>query len=632
MRLSLSTAQLSRHSKLSMTDRQKKLIARYRSTTDWVLNLKAISFLRKGYNQFLESQQVSISRNIEGMPQLALLGLVCGLLSAGVIILFRLFMESMADLFIPNGDLEGFEQLSPTMRLFLCVAGGLIVGIILQLLKPKTRNVGVLHVLERLDYHQGYLSLKNAIVQFFTAGISLATGHSVGREGPSVHLGAAAGSLLGQRLHIPNNGIRILVGSGVAAAISAAFNTPLAGVIFAMEVVIMEYTVIGFTPVIIAAVSATTLTRLTLGDANALIIPPFDANMIQELPMVAFMGGLIGCISAAFIHATMITSSLFAKQAIWVRTMLAGVITGLIAMQLPQIMGTGYDTVDQLLIGQLSLGFVLLLVVAKTFATASAIGLGIPAGLIGPTLFIGAGSGSAIGLLASNYNPELANSSYYAMLGMAAMMAATLQAPLAALIYLLELTGDQSIILPGMTAVITASLITRVFFKKSSIYRHLMLSKGLDYRNSPLSIALRRIGVASVMERNIIAQPRHISVLQAQEILKLEPRWIMLSHEHDKRKNSLLPATDIARYLNELSHNSDLSEEEVLKHEFDLHSIPAKRLDTASITIVATLQEAHETMESEQCEVLYINGAHGEAKKRIYGVITRAHIESSYKI
>ena len=615
-----------------MTDHQEVLKRRYQRTINWLINLKITVSLRSSYERFLESQQVSLSRNIEALPQLAFLGLICGLLSASVIILFHLFMTGLASPWMPQNNLEGFELLSPVQRLLLCVAGGLLVGLILQLLKPKSRNVGVMHVIERLDYHQGYMPLKNAVVQFFTAAISLVSGHSVGREGPSVHLGAAAGSILGQRLHIPNNGIRILVGSGVAAAISAAFNTPLAGVIFAMEVVIMEYTVIGFTPVIIAAVSATTLTRLTMSGASVLIIPEFNVNMVQELPMVAFMGAIIGCISALFIQTTMLASSIFSDKAIWVRTLLAGVITGLIAMQVPQIMGTGYDTIDQLLIGQLGFGLVVLLLIAKTFATASAIGLGIPAGLIGPTLFIGAGAGSAIGIIASNYNPELAASSYYAMLGMAAMMAATLQAPLAALIYLLELTGDQAIILPGMTAVITASLITRVFFKKSSIYRHLLLSKGLDYRNSPLSIALRRIGVASVMERNLIEQPRYITVLQAQEILKLEPRWVMLSHEQDKRKNSLLPATDIARYINEFRQGSKLTEDGILEHNIDLHSIPAKRLDTASITIVATLQEAHEKMQSNQCQILYIKGAHGKSKSRIYGVITREHIESSYKV
>jgi len=197
------------------------------------------------------------------------------------------------------------------------------------------------------------------------------------------------------------------------------------------------------------------------------------------------------------------------------------------------------------------------------------------------------------------------------------------------LIYLLELTANQAIILPGMTAVITASLITRVIFGKSSIYRHIMLNRGLDYRNSPLSKALRRIGVASVMERNIIQQPHQISLLQAEELLKLEPRWILLTDEQNQHRTSLLPATDIARHLQELNANNREGED---NPEMDLLRIPAKRLDTAAITIIATLQEAHEKMHSEHCNVLYITGAHGASKKRIYGVITREHIESSYRV
>jgi len=615
-----------------MPQNNDKAIVKKRTLSNRFINTKTAQFLISGYGRFIEAQQVRISKSIEGLPLLALLGLLCGLVAGAVIILFRLFMDGLASRILPDGNIEGFESLTPLMRFILCVAGGLIVGLILQAISPNRRTMGVVHVIERLDYHQGYLPFKNAIAQFFSAAISLVSGQSIGREGPSVHLGATAGSMLGRSLRIPNNGIRILIGSGVAAAIAAAFNTPLAGVIFAMEVVIMEYSVIGFTPVIISAVSATTLTRLMFGDASAFDIPPVDINTVQELPMVALMGALIACLSAAFIQTTLFTSSLFSKQAIWVRTLVAGTITGLIAIQLPQVMGTGYDTVDQLLIGQIGLGLVLLLVIAKTFTTATAIGLGIPAGLIGPTLFMGAAAGGAIGLAATIINPELAGASYYAMLGMAAMMAATLQAPLAALIYLLELTGDQAVILPGMTAVITASLITRVVFKKSSIYRHLLLIKGLDYRNSPLSRALRRIGVASVMDRKIMQQPRHVSVLQAQELLKLEPRWILLSHEQGELKNSLLPATDIARYLNEFFIENDHEKDNILEQEIDLLSIPAKRLDTTATTIVATLQEAYETMQSKQCDVLYITGVHGAAKKRIYGVVTKEHIESSYRV
>jgi CIC family chloride channel protein len=394
-----------------------------------------------------------------------------------------------------------------------------------------------------------------------------------------------------------------------------------------MEVVIMEYSVIGFTPVILAAVSATTLTRVMFGDETAFTVPDLQINSLQELPVVAFMGALIGCLAAAFIQLSLFASSLLSKQAIWIRTTLAGIITGVIAVALPEVMGTGYDTVDGILLMQVSVVTVVLLTFAKTITSAIAIGLGIPAGLIGPTLFIGAAAGGAFASAIGLIYPAIGSTAFYATLGMAAMMAAVLQAPLAALIYLLELTADHAIILPGMITVITASLITRVVFGKSSIYQHLMLARGLDYRNSSLSRALRRIGVASVMERNIIQQPRMISRAVAEQILKQEPRWILLTNDDNERKTCLLPATDLARYIIQLNTQTDPN-----KQDLDLLKIPAKRIDTAATTIVATLQEAHELMQAEQCEVLFIRGAHGESKQRIYGVITREHIESSYRV
>ncbi len=561
---------------------------------------------------------------------LAILGLASGVVCGGIIILFRLAVDQSTAALMPNGEAEGFESLSGTSRFLLCVLGGLAVGIFLHFMKAKARNVGVVHVLERLDYHQGHLPVRSAVVQFVVGTLALVSGQSVGREGPSVHLGAAGGSALGRLLRIPNNGVRILVGCGVAAAISAAFNTPLAGVIFAMEVVIMEYTVIGFAPVILAAVSSATLTRAIFGDGIAFTLPAIPASSLNELPIALLMGALIGCLAAAFIKITLFTNSLFINQAIWLRTMLAGVLTGIIAFQLPEIMGIGYDTLDKLLAAQLGLGLVILLVLAKTVATSVSIGLGMPAGLIGPSLFIGASAGAAIGITTASFSLSSAGTGFYAILGMAAMMAATLQAPLAALIYLLELTGTQTIILPGMAAVITASLVTRVGFGKSSIYRHLMLSRGLDYRNSPLSKALRRIGVASVMDREILQQQRFISLFEATELLKLEPRWILIRDQNDKLKTSLLPATDLARHVNELETNSDAVDP--AETQLDLLKIPAKRHETAAITIVATLQEAHESMQFEQCEVLFITGAHGLSKERVYGVITREHIESSYRV
>jgi len=157
-----------------------------------LFNSKAAQFIYSGYGRFLEAQQVRLSNNIEALPLLAFLGLLCGLFAGGVIILFHLFMQGMARYLLPDGNIEGFEGLEPLTRLALCVVGGLIVGLIMHCLDPSKRTVGVVHVIERLDYHQGYLPIKNAIAQFFTAAISLVSGHSVGREGPSVHLGATA--------------------------------------------------------------------------------------------------------------------------------------------------------------------------------------------------------------------------------------------------------------------------------------------------------------------------------------------------------------------------------------------------------------------------------------------------------
>ena len=598
-------------------------------------------FIKQGYQRFLDAQQVRMSSNNDGLLLLSILALFCGLISGGAIIIFRLFIESATGFSFTGGDIEGFEQLSKVSRFFLCVIGALIVGLILHFLKPRHRDVGVVHVIERLEYHQGRLPLKNALLQFVAGSISLLSGQSIGKEGPSIHLGAAGGSLLGRFLKVPNNGLRILVACGVSAAIAAAFNTPLAGVIFAMEVVILDYSFIGFTPVIISAVSSAALTRIIFGNESFLFVPTMEVLSIYEIPLVALMGAMIGCIAAAFIQLTILTNSLFIKNVIWKRTLLAGVITGVVAIYLPQVMGTGYDTVNHVLLAQIGLAGVVLLTMAKVITTSAAIGLGIPAGLIGPCLFIGASAGAAFGLIVESFQPGSSNPGTYAMLGMAAMMASTLQAPLAALIYLLELTTNQSIILPGMTAVIIAALVTRVVFGKSSIYRHLMLIRGIDYRNTPMSKALRRIGVASVMERDFVQHINTISFTNVSVLLKDKPKWILINNDVNEMV-CILPAADLANHVNELQLrdqnkpidediSEDISQSSYYK-EIDMLKIPAKRLDISSVSITASLQEAHSSIQEYNSQIVCVTGSRKDSKKRVYGLITEEHIENSYKI
>jgi CIC family chloride channel protein len=212
--------------------------------------------LRRAWRQGLDRLRLRLSR-AEALPQLGLLGLFTGLIVGAVMIAFRLLIETAQGAFLPGGNPENYEALAYELRLALPLVGGLAIGLLFQWMPEAVRHVGVTHVMERLAYHQGRLPLRSAILQFFGGALSIVSGHSVGREGPAIHLGAASGSLAGQRFGLPNNSLRVLAGCGVAAAIAASFNTPLAGVIFAMEVVLMEYTVVGFAPVILAAVIAT---------------------------------------------------------------------------------------------------------------------------------------------------------------------------------------------------------------------------------------------------------------------------------------------------------------------------------------------------------------------------------------
>ena len=574
--------------------------------------------LKHRWNHWLDQLGLRVS-SIDALPQLAMLAIPVGLLSGGIIIAFRILVESCQGVLLPGGVHENYEALPPLLRLLLPLAGGLLIGLVWQFLKNDTRHVGIVHVMERLAHYQGRLPLRNALAQFFGAALSIICGHSVGREGPSVHLGAASGSQLGQWLHLPNNSNRTLVACGIAAAIAASFNTPLAGVIFSMEVVMMEYSLVSFAPVILAAVTATTLTQLVFGDAPVFSIPTMQLGSLYELPYVVIMGIALGCLAALLIHLMQHSARLSSGWAVWVRCTLGGGVVGLIALGVPEVMGIGYDTLNQALLGQLGVVVLLVITTAKLLASALGLGLGLPGGLIGPTLVIGATAGGAMGILADNWLPgDIASPAFYALIGMGTMMGATLQAPLAALTAMLELTANPHIILPGMLALITGGLVSRELFGKQSVYLVMLHARGLDYTDTPLNQTLRRIGVASAMERRIETLPNTVDRKRIAAALTNEPVWILIS-EGDNH-TSLMPAADLARQVLE---NPD-------QETFELSEIPAHRQEVAPIDFQATLQEAHGMLHDSGIEALYVVRRTIPGISRVYGVLTRSDIERSY--
>ncbi|MED5558087.1 MAG: chloride channel protein, partial [Pseudomonadota bacterium] len=240
--------------------------------------------------------------NVDALPQLCVLGLVSGVITGAVMVAFRLLLEAGAVLYMPEGEPEAFEGLMPWLRALLPIVAVTLIGLLLYRQRSAARKLGVSHVIERLTYHQGRFPLRNWLNQWWVGVVSVLGGLSAGREGPAIHLGAAASSGLGLKLRLPNNSLRVLVACGTAAGISASFNTPIAGVIFAMEVVMMEYTIAGFTPIILAAVSAAIVTQAVYGTEPAFSVPALTMNSLLEIPWILAIAVIIGIAAAGFIQ------------------------------------------------------------------------------------------------------------------------------------------------------------------------------------------------------------------------------------------------------------------------------------------------------------------------------------------
>ena len=557
--------------------------------------------------------------SIEAVPHFALLGILSGIVTGGLILLFRKLIEMPLAVYLED-DFENFEILAPEYLLGLPLAGGIVLAIFMMLTREDSRRLGVTHVLERLARHQGHLPWRNASIQFIGGIIGLASGQSGGREGPAIHLGAAGSSLLGQWLQLPNNSIRILVGCGAAAAISASFNTPIAGVIFSMEVIIMEYTIAGFIPVMLAAVTATLINQAVYGTTTAFDVPEVAMSGFFDLPYLVFIGITIGLLAAMF---TRLIQQIFrfAPKAVWLRMIIAGATTGLIALAIPQVLGQGYDTVNEALAGDLTLSVLIAICAFKIIASAATIGLGVPVGVIGPLLVIGAMAGGILGALGTAVFPDSASTpGFYVMMGMGAMMGAALQAPLAALMAVMELTHNVNIILPAMLVIIVANMTASHLFGMRSIFIMQMETMGLEFRQNPLSMALNRASVASIMNRNFDRVSVFVSPERALELLKDKPTWLLV-HREKERPRFILRAEDLARFLEE---HPDVE-------QIDLSEIPATRKDVTSVMLQATLSEALDMINSKGVEAVYVNRITAPMIDSVIGIVTREDIESYYQ-
>jgi CIC family chloride channel protein len=342
--------------------------------------------------------------------------------------------------------------------------GGLAVGLFIHYVMPGRRPQGVADVIEAAGFKGGQMSLRDGLFAALASGVSLGAGASVGREGPVVHLGASIGSWVASRLGLSRARTLTLLGCGVASAVAASFNAPIAGVFFAHEVVLGHYAASAFAPVVIASVVGTAISRLYYGDFPAFIVPHFGTMHDWEFGLFVIVGVLGAGAALLFLYGTQAmqrVAGLLPGPA-WVRPAVGGLLVGAIGIGSPYVLGVGYEAADQALKSQLPLAILAAVLVAKLVATSISHGFGLSGGVFSPALVIGAMLGGLVGALAGDLWPgATAAVGNYAMVGMGGVAAAVLGAPVSTTLMMFELTSDYRMTIAVMVAAAVASVIVR---------------------------------------------------------------------------------------------------------------------------------------------------------------------------
>ena len=402
----------------------------------------------------------------------------------------------------PEDPVETVRQLAWGWKIAVPALGGLLVGPLIYFFAREARGHGVPEVMKAVALRGGVIRGRLVAIKALASSLSIGTGGSVGREGPIIQIGSAFGSSLGQLLGLNTAGIRTLVGCGAAAGISATFNAPIAGAIFAAEIIVGHFAVTQFTPIVISSVVATVASRFFLGNYPAFKVPDYQiVSPFELLPYLA-TGVVAGLVAVAFIRTLSYSELAFERLRMpeYLKAAVGGAMVGVIGLQLPQVFGVGYTTISLALAGSLSAITMAALVATKIVATSITIGSGGSGGVFAPSLFLGAMSGGVVGTLVNQYFPgATASSGAYALVTMGAVVAATTHAPISAIIIIFELTQTIDIIPALMTACVVSSLVSQLL-SRDSIYTSKLRRQGVDLDESSDPNVLKSLYVRDVLD------------------------------------------------------------------------------------------------------------------------------------
>ena len=400
---------------------------------------------------------------------------------------------------------EFVETLQWWQILASTISGGLIISLIYIFFIGEKKAGAIAEVMEANSYNNTKMPTKDGIFSAISAAIALGTGSGAGREGPVVHLGATLSSWISTQLHLSPKMCRTLFGCGIAAAISASFNAPIAGVFFALEVVIGHYALHAFAPIVISSVTAAIISRIHFGDYPAFIIPDYQIVSFLEFPAFLLLGAISALTAIILIKSIFFTEDTIGKTKLpyWAKPPIGGLAIGVIAVACPYILGAGYGTTDAALKNIISIEMLALILVAKIAATSVCLAFRYGSGIFSPSILVGALVGGIFGYVATLAFPDLAsNNGLYAIVGMGAVSSAILGAPISTILIIFELTGDYQITLALMAAVVVANLITHHYLKSTSFFHLQLKRKGRDLEGSRAAHLSRQVKVRKIMKND----------------------------------------------------------------------------------------------------------------------------------
>jgi CIC family chloride channel protein len=439
-----------------------------------------------------------------GQPKIWALSLIIGVAVGIAAIIFREAIGFFQLFWIGTRTEHVVTAASYTPWYFILFApaiGGIAVGFLLQRLAAR-RTGGVADVIEAKALAGRPLDLRDGLLSALTTAISLGSGASAGREGPVVHLGATLASVIGHRRKLPEWCQRTLLAAGVASAVSASFNAPIAGVLFAHEVILQHYAFRSFVPIVIASTAGTVLSRLWFDEKTVFLIPNYQITSYWEFPAFALLG-IVAALVAILFQFSLFAADYVARETpvpLWLRPVLGGLVVGAIGVFYPQILGVGYEATDAALWNHMPLMLLLSLIVLKTVATAVTLASRFGGGVFSPSLYLGAMTGGAFGLIAGSVFPELASSGgLYAILGMGAVAGAVIGAPISTTVIVFELTGGYTLSIALLLTVAIAYGINQAIHGHSYFHWQLEM-RGLFIHEGPHRSVMRVCRVSDFMD------------------------------------------------------------------------------------------------------------------------------------